>query len=223
MSNSSETQKPRPNALAIPASITSKKRKEFSDASVLPRLKSKDQKLITDIVERYTQDLYRAARGAGFHDPDASEIVQETFLTFVEKLDRFEGRSHVRTWLFGILFNKIYEARRHLSKKRREDDIDEVMETRFDFKGHWQKPPKDPEAFLRSSETMKTIQTCMDELPDQHRHAFHLKEVMGFSTEEICKILSVTTTHLGVILYRARNRLRECVEKEGHEKGETDA
>ena len=77
---------------------------------------------------------------------------------------------------------------------------------------HWIKPPIDPEDFLLGSETLELIEKCLDGLPLNQRMAFCMKEVEEHESPEICKILGVTVTNLGVLLYRARNRLRECVE-----------
>ncbi len=83
-----------------------------------------------------------------------------------------EGRSHVRSWLFGILYKKVTGARRGLRRDQEMDDIDDVFEQRM---------------------------------------AFVLREVEGMDTREICKIVEVTRTNLGVLLHRVRNRLRECL------------
>lgn len=83
---------------------------------------------------------------------------------------------------------------------------------RFDTAGRWSDPPVDPERFLLATETLGLIQRCLDGLPLNQRMAFYLREIEEHSSSEVCKILSVTTTHLGVLLYRARNRLRECTE-----------
>jgi RNA polymerase sigma-70 factor (ECF subfamily) len=131
------------------------------------------------------------------------------------KTAQFEGRSHIRTFLFGIFYNKVSEHLRELQGERLTDPIDEMMESRFDPRGSWSRPPVDCEAEVFAREARKIMQTCLDTLPHTQRIAFYLREVEGMSTSEICKELKVTVTNLGVLLYRARNRLRECVEKKG--------
>ena len=69
-------------------------------------------------VETYLPQILRAARGAGLGPQDAEDVTQSTFATFIEKAPHFEGRSRVRTWLFGILYKKIAETRRVRQRDR---------------------------------------------------------------------------------------------------------
>jgi RNA polymerase sigma-70 factor (ECF subfamily) len=142
----------------------------------------------------------------------AEEVAQNTFATFIETAPRFEGRSHVRTWIFGILYRKIQETRRGFTKERKLADIDEVFESRFNEQQSWSRPPRGPADELFAKEARQEIDDCLDGLPDRHRMAFVLREVESLSTEEICKILDVSVTNIGVMLFRARTRLRECLE-----------
>ena len=149
-------------------------------------------------------------------DPQrAEDVTQATFATFVEKAGQFEGRSHVRTWLFGILYKKIAEARRERQREGRMDDIDDVVEQRFHSNGTWVRPPEPADEQLYRTEIKQLIGDCLEVIPAQQRMAFILREVEDLDTDEICKILEVTRTNLGVLLYRARNRLRECLESKG--------
>ena len=90
----------------------------------------------------YLAQILRAARGAGLDPQQAEDVTQATFTTFVEVAPRFEGRSSVRTWLFGILYKKIAEARRARQRARQMDEIDEAFERRFDASGNWSTPPQ---------------------------------------------------------------------------------
>ncbi len=92
------------------------------------------------------------------------------------------------------------------------DDIDYVVEQRFDAYGSWARPPRPLEAEVYDSEVRERIQECLEAAPSQQRLAFMLREVEGFTTKEICKILEVTRTNLGVLLHRVRNHLRNCLE-----------
>lgn len=92
------------------------------------------------------------------------------------------------------------------------DDIDEVFESRFDENRSWSRPPRGPEDELFAKEAHREIGHCLEALPDRQRMAFVLREVEGVTTEEICKILGVSASNTGVMLFRARNRLRECLE-----------
>lgn len=181
----------------------------------LTRLRQRDPEALAQAVRDHARTLFRAARGLGFGEPEAEDLVQDVFTTFIERLDAFEGRSHLRTWLFGILHRKALERRRASAIDERTDPIDEVFESRFDERGNWSQPPADLERLFLSKELGGLIRGCMERLPVNQREAFVLREVEGFQTEEICKILDVSVTNFGVLIHRARARLRECLESKG--------
>jgi len=176
------------------------------------RIRDRDPEALTAVVDAYLDQIVRAARGAGLDPAQAEEVAQNTFATFIETAPRFEGRSHVRTWVFGILYRKLQEARRGFAKDRRMDDIDDAFESRFTETGSWSQPPRGPDDQLFAKEARKEIGDCLEAAPENQRLAFTFREVEGLSTREICKILDVSATNLGVMLYRVRNRLRDCLE-----------
>lgn len=185
---------------------------QFADADFVERVRQRDREALAAVVEAYLDQIVRAARGAGLDPHQAEEVAQETFATFIETAPRFEGRSHVRTWIFGILYRKLQEVRRGFAKDRRMDDIDEVFEDHFDENRRWSRPPRGPDDRLFAKEALGEIDDCLESVPDRQRVAFVLREVEGFSTQEICKILEASVTNVGVMLFRARNRVRECLE-----------
>ncbi len=181
----------------------------------LERLRRRDPDALAEAVRDHARPLLRAARGLGFAEQEAEDLVQDVFTTFLEKLEDFEGRSQVRTWLFGILHRKAMERRRASIKDDCMDPIDEVFESRFDANGKWARPPADLERLMLSKEIGELIRGCMDGLAVNQREAFVLREVEGLDTGEICKILDVSITNFGVLMHRARARLRECLEAKG--------
>ncbi len=185
------------------------------DSQLVAGIRAGDPAALESVVRDYLQQIVRAGRGAGLSAQQAEEVAQATFVTFIETAHRFEGRSKVRTWLFGIFFRKLQEARRGFARDRKMDDIDEVFEGRFDEAGHWSTPPVAPDAALDGEEILGQIHDCLQETPERQRMAFVFREVEELSTEEICNILDITSTNLGVMLFRARNRLRECLESKG--------
>lgn len=185
----------------------------FSDPAFLSRLRAKDPLALEGVVHAYLPQILRAARGAGLDPHRAEDVTQSVFLTFVETIERFEGRSHVRTWLFGILYRKLSETWRKVAKDRALDDIDGVVEARFAADGTWFTPPRETDRETLDGEIRAHLSACLDTVPERQRMAFLLREVQGLTTSEICKVLGVTDTNLGVLLFRARNRLRECLEE----------
>ena len=167
------------------------------------------------VVETYLPQILRASRAAGFDRAAAEDVAQSAFLTFFEKAPTFEGRSRLRTWLFGILHFKIKETRRTSGREMPTDEIEAIVDRRFDERGNWANPPGAIEKALEGAEIRKAIDGCLEGVPSLQRMAFVLREVEGLVSEEICKILEVSRTNLGVLVFRARNRLRECLEAQG--------
>ncbi len=185
------------------------------DAGLVARLRARDPATLASAVQDHARGLYRAARGMGFQEAEAEDLVQDVFTTFLETLDRFEGRSQVRTWLFGILHHKALERRREQYRDLQHDPIDEVFESRFDGLGNWVRPPQDLHRAMESKEIGAALAGCLEGLPTAQREVFVLREMESLETAEICKILGVTVTNMGVLMHRARNRLRECIEAKG--------
>ena len=191
----------------------------FSDREFLNRLKTRDPAAWEAIVDAYLPQLLRAARGMGFSPDEAQDLAQSVFVALMESIGRFEGRSHLRTYLFGIFYNKVSEHLREKQRTQENDPIDEVMQSRFDIRGNWRQPPADIEQGVFGGEVRKMIQECLENVPPAQRIAFYLREVEEMNTGEICKKMAISVTNLGVMLYRARNRLRECLEKKGLKRG----
>lgn len=181
-------------------------------ADLAAAVRERDPAVLRAVVESYLPQILRAARGAGLAPQDAEDVTQETFTTFLEIAPRFEGRSHVRTFIFGILCRKLAETRRGFAHQRQHDPIDDVMEGRFAADGTWIRPPAAADALVRLDEIRRFLAECLETSPTAQRMAFLLQEVEGLSRREICKILDVTATNLDVMLHRLRNRTRECLE-----------
>ena len=190
----------------------------FRDPQFVARIQTKDADALQAVVRAYLDQIFRAARGAGLNQEQAEDATQATFMTFIEAADRFEGRSHVRTWLFGILYKKIAEARRRSGREERMEEIEETVNQRFDARGGWVRPPRQADMDLEDAEIRAQIERCLEDAPTRQRMAFILREITGLNREEICKALEITVTNLGVLLHRVRNLLRECLEKYGVER-----
>ena len=185
------------------------------DPDLVARIRSSDPAALETVVDSYLAQILRAARGAGLGPQEAEDVPQDTFATFIEKAPDFEGRSRVRTWLFGILYKKIAEARRARQRDRQMDEIDEAFERRFDAAGGWSTPPLPVDVALHHEEVKREIFACLDAAPLRQALAFTLREVEELSTEEVCNVLDVTVTNLGVMLHRIRHRVRDCLEAKG--------
>jgi RNA polymerase sigma-70 factor, ECF subfamily len=150
----------------------------------------------------------------------AEDAVSETMLAALEQAGTFGGRSKVRTWVVGILKHKVVDQ---LRRHKREISIDERLEAEgatelddlFKDDGSRLTPAQDwgsPEELLSQKEFFETLQSCIDQLPANLGRVFLMREWLEYETHEICKELNITTTNCHVMLFRARLRLRECVE-----------
>jgi len=171
-------------------------------------------------VDQYGDDLYAYALSRLNNAATAEDVVQETFLAALSAKTKFSGRSSPKTWLIGILRHKIVDAIRKESRERVYEDLeqtDETIETCFDKKGMWQvgQPQwrTDPRSAADNKELQAALLHCLDHLPDRLREIFVLRELENESTEGICKLLAISSTNVGVMLYRARMGLRNCLNK----------
>jgi RNA polymerase sigma-70 factor (ECF subfamily) len=178
-------------------------------------IRDRDPAVLEAVVHECLAGLLRAARAAGLDREAAEDAVQGTFLVFVRRAHEFDGRARASTWLYGILLRKITESRKTLARSDALEDIEEVMEARFGHDGRWVRPPQGPAEELARGEVRRQLGECLEGLPDRQRQAFVLREVEGLETAEICNVLEVSANNLGVLFYRARNRLRECLEAKG--------
>lgn len=181
---------------------------------LLTRLRARDQSALETLVHEHTRRLYRAARGMGLSGEAAEDVTQDVFVTFFETLDRFEGRSSLATWLFGILRHKVQEHRR-AGMRDEADPIDDVFEARFDVDGSWLSPPVAVDRQLASAQITTAVEECQGELPGLHRDVFHLRHVEGLSAADVAAIVGCRANHVAVLFHRARTRLRECLEVKG--------
>ncbi len=163
-------------------------------------------------------------RYAQFHlrDPSlAEDAVQDTLMAALAQREGFQGRSQLRTWLTGILKHKIIDLVRSRGRGLPADafalgEDGESTDGSFNANGKWVDPPADwgtPDAALESSQFWRVYQECCQRLSKRDALVFSMREVMGLSSEEICKTIEISTTNLHVILFRARLSLRTCMSK----------
>jgi len=193
----------------VSSPVTSDK---YNAPDFLTLLKCRDENAMQEFISAHLPQIFRAARGAGLNEQNAEDVTQNTFITFMEKIDEFEGRSNVRTWLFGILYHKVSEMRRSSQREGQSDDIDEVMESRFKTNGFWASPPQEADKNAFNREIRVNLEECLDGVTTEQRMAFLLREVEEMGSDQICQTMKISRSNLGVVLFRGRNKLRECLE-----------
>jgi RNA polymerase sigma-70 factor (ECF subfamily) len=164
--------------------------------------------------------LLRFARLQLRNDSWAEDVVSETLLAVLEKPGAFGGQSSLKTYVIGILKHKIIDQLRsgnrdvHLETREDEGD-DQAFDKLFSTDGHFRDAPPnwgDPHATLERQEFFEILQVCVERLPAAVGRVFMMREWLELDTEEICKELAISTSNCWVMLYRARMRLRECLQ-----------
>jgi RNA polymerase sigma-70 factor (ECF subfamily) len=186
------------------------------DPDLVERLRRREPETLQRVVDDNARRLYRAARGMGLAAAEAEDVVQEVFLTFLTTLGRFEGRSSVSTWLFGILHHKVQDRRREQARGRQMTSIDdETLDRQFDAQGKWIVPPVAPDRLAASNQAGVAVRQCLDDLPPLQREVFHLRQVEELPAADVGAMVGESDGHVRVLLYRARLRLRECLDRKG--------
>jgi len=200
------------------------------DLALVARLRRRDESAFRELIERYHPSLVRLAREYVSSQQLAEDVAQETWLGVLQGIDRFEGRSSLRTWIFRILMNR---ARTRAVREGRSipfaalagpdagDDEPAVDADRFlgaghRFANHWAAFPHSwetvPEERLLAQETRARIQRAIDALPPGQRTVITLRDVEGWDAPEVCNVLDISETNQRVLLHRARSRVRRALE-----------
>ena len=167
------------------------------------------------------EPLLRFARSQLRNDSAAEDVVSETLLAILEKPDNFEGRSSLRTYATGILKFKIIDVIRKRGREVHiepmdEQSLDDALDALFAQDGHWQDPPQawqQPDQALQQSQFFEKLQLCVDRLPPKVGRVFMMREWLESEVDDICTELGITSNHCGVMLYRARMQLRDCLDR----------
>ena len=172
-------------------------------------------------VDDHGDCLYRYALIRVRNQEVAEDLVQETLLVAMRQAGKFRGRSSERSWLCGILKNKICDYFRRLSRETNFTDLEFFSDEdsdRFDGEHHWidGRGPADwkpeGEEAMKRAEFWQAMQACLDRLPPRVAQVFILREMDSVPSKEVCEMLNISETNLWVMLHRARMALREDLE-----------
>jgi RNA polymerase sigma-70 factor (ECF subfamily) len=196
------------------------------DLALVAALRAGEEMAFAELVRMYDPMLRRVARNYVSTDAVAGEVVQDTWLAVIEGLDRFEGRSSLRTWIVRILMN---QARTRGVREKRTvpfssvgpaDDLGGFDPDRFEQSGSharaWARPPTDwatqPAERLEASETRDVVRKAIDALPDQQRTVISLRDVEGWTSAEVRDALELSEVNQRVLLHRARGAVRQAID-----------
>jgi RNA polymerase sigma-70 factor (ECF subfamily) len=197
------------------------------ESTVIAGLRDGDETVFAQLVDQHTPSMLRVARGYVPSHEIAEEVVQETWIALLRGIDKFEGRSALRTWLFAVMIN-IAKARG--VRERRDADADIAAYTggtvdpaRFrtgedPWPGHWrqgQEPspfPDTPEGSVLGGELIDVARRELDKLPERQRIVVTLRDMLGFDSSEVCELLDISVANQRVLLHRGRAAARAVLE-----------
>ena len=188
-----------------------------ADAELIARLRSHDGSALEILMERYSSRIYRVAVGITRNHAEAEEVVQDAFLALFRKIDTFEGRSALGTWLYRVAANAALIKRRG-KRAELETSLEECLPT-FLADGHregdrawlladWSGTP---ESELLSGEAREILSSALDQLPEHYRALIVLRDVEELSNEQVAEILGESVPSVKSRLHRARMALREVL------------
>jgi RNA polymerase sigma-70 factor, ECF subfamily len=200
---------------------------EGTGDSELAALRAGDEAAFQSLIQRYHGPMLRLAMTYVGDRGVAEDVVQETWLTCLRSLDRFEGRSSLKTWIFGIAINIARSRRRKESRIlpfasfwRRdgsEGNRPTVDQSRFGSDGMWREGPHSwdnlPESKVLGDETLQHVRSAIDALPPKQREVILLRDVAGFEAAEVSALLGISAANERVRLHRARAAVRQSLEE----------
>jgi len=202
----------------------------MDDARLIEGLRSGDEAAFATLIDAHSSSLLRVARSYTGSGAVAEEVVQETWLGVLRGLERFEGRSSLKTWIFSILTNiastRGARERRSvpfssLADREAAEDEPAVGPERFlpddhdRWPQHWALGPtawQTPEQGLLSAETRELLRIAIEALPPAQRTVISLRDVEGWLSEEVCAALEISPGNQRVLLHRARAKVRTALE-----------
>lgn len=201
-----------------------------SEERLLARLRAGDEMAFRELVTRYDRAMKRIALTFVRSPSVADEVVQETWLAVIKGLERFEGRSSLKTWMFRILANRAQSrgAREQrttpfssLAPFEGEDgptvDPDRFLPAGHAAAGYWSVTPSRffelPEDRMLAAETSALVAAAIEQLPERQQQVIRLRDVEGWEAEEVCESLELSPANQRVLLHRARSAVRARLEE----------
>ena len=185
------------------------------DEALVAGLRDGDEDAFVELVRLYQPALLRLAESTVGSRAVAQEVTQDTWLAVMRGVDRFEGRSSLKTWLYRILLNRARSAANREQRAGRPEPIDDE---RFDASGAWATPPEPwadrADDRLMAAHLAERVQTLLCELPEAQQQVVLLRDVDGMSAAEVAELVGVTDGNQRVLLHRGRARLRQLLASE---------
>jgi RNA polymerase sigma-70 factor, ECF subfamily len=189
-----------------------------SEGELVARLRDGDELAFVMLMRQYQMPMLRLAKSMVDNDAVAEEAVQDTWMGVVRGIDRFEGRSSFKTWLFRILVNRARSAGSREHRGPSMETLHTVDPSRFDPQGQWADPldrwVEESEDRLDAAMWLPVLRAALDDLPPRQRQVVMLRDVEGLSHDEACAVLGISAGNQRILLHRGRARLRAILEDE---------
>jgi RNA polymerase sigma-70 factor (ECF subfamily) len=199
-----------------------------SELKLVAGLRAGDEMAFVSLFDSYYASMLSVARSYVPTREAAEDAVQETFAAIIEGIDRFEGRSSLKTWMFRILLNRSMtrgerEARTQPFSSLAPIDAEPVVDPARFFGGNhrlagmWAAPPSQnyPEERALGSELRALLRSVIDELPPQQAIVLSLRDAEDMSSADVCDLLGISEGNQRVLLHRARAKCRNVLERHG--------
>ena len=195
------------------------------ESALIAALRTGDDAVFAQLVDQYSPSMLRIARGYVKSHESAEDVVQDVWIGVVKGIAKFEGRSTIRTWLFAVLVN-IAKARAIRERRDAEHAVAvftgrTVDPARFrpagdQLPGHWKEPPapfpQTPEGSMLDKELIAIAEREIQRLPEIQRIVVSLRDMLGFDSNEVCELLSISKANQRVLLHRGRAAVRQELE-----------
>jgi RNA polymerase sigma-70 factor, ECF subfamily len=187
----------------------------LEEMQLVERLRNRDEQAFEQLIRMYQSALVRVAQMYVSSRAIAEDVVQESWLAVLNGIDRFEGRSSLKTWIFRIVANRAKTRGQREARSRPFSSLEpeaSVDPGRF-VGGEWAAPPETwPEERLLGGEVLRVIGDAIEALPPSQRAVITLRDVQGWSAEEVRNALELSETNERVLLHRARAKVRAALE-----------
>jgi RNA polymerase sigma-70 factor (ECF subfamily) len=200
------------------------------ETDLIVALRDRDEAAFVELIRSYHSSMLRVAQIYVSSRAVAEEVIQETWVGVLRGIDRFEGRSSLKTWIFRILTNT---AKTRAEREGRAIPFSALEPVRVPepavaperflpddhphWPGHWGSAPASwaalPEERLIGKETRGIVAEAIDSLPASQRAVISLRDIEGWESEEVCNVVGISETNQRVLLHRARSKVRRELEK----------
>ncbi len=182
----------------------------YDEGEIISKILSGETFLYEVIIRRYNPYLFKIGRSYGYNHQDTEDLMQETYLNAYANLNKFENRSSLKTWLVKIMLNNCYQKKQRLTYK---NEIPSKIFEQENVLPMFSNSNMDTSKQILNNELSHILENALQKIPEDYRMVFSLRELNGMSTIETSEVLNISETNVKTRLNRAKNMLRDEIEK----------